>query len=67
VKYLERTRQIDPANVTFPQLLLFQIHYRRGERIAAAAELEDFLQYHPDWAQAAKMRETIAGLRTTRQ
>jgi Tfp pilus assembly protein PilF len=67
LKYLERTRQIDPANVTFPQLLLFQIHFRRGERGAAAAALEDFLQYHPDWAQAAKMRDTIADLRAVRQ
>jgi tetratricopeptide (TPR) repeat protein len=63
VKYLERARQIDPASFTLPQLSLFEIHYRRGERSAAAGDLEDFLQHHPDWAQAAKMRETIASLR----
>jgi tetratricopeptide (TPR) repeat protein len=63
LKYLEQARRIDPANMTFPQLLLFQIHSRRGERNAAAADLEDFLKHHPGWAQAAKMRETIAGLR----
>ena len=62
-KYLERTREIDPANMTYPQLLLFQIHFRRGDRGAAASDLEDFLVRHPDWPQAVKMRETIAGLR----
>jgi tetratricopeptide (TPR) repeat protein len=63
VKYLERARQIDPASFTYPQLLLFQIHFRRGERDAAAAELQNFLEQHPGWPQAAKMRETIAQLR----
>jgi tetratricopeptide (TPR) repeat protein len=62
-KYLERTRQIDPAHFSRPQLLLAEIHLRRGERREAAAVLEEFLKYHPDWPQAAKMRETIAQLR----
>jgi Tfp pilus assembly protein PilF len=65
-KYLERTREIDPANMTYPQLMLFQIHVRRGERGAAASDLEDFLARHPDWPQAVKVRETIAGLRGER-
>jgi uncharacterized protein HemY len=65
-KYLERTREIDPANMTYPQLMLFQIHVRRGERGAAASDLEDFLARHPDWPQAVKVRETIAGLRAAR-
>ena len=62
-QYLERTREIDPANMTYPQLMLFQIHIRRGERGAAALDLEDFLARHPDWPQAGKVRETIEGLR----
>ena len=62
-KYLERTRQIDPAHFSRPQLLLAEIHLRRGERREAAAVLEEFLKYHPDWPQAAKMRQTIAELR----
>jgi tetratricopeptide (TPR) repeat protein len=65
VKYLEHTRHIDPANFSYPQLLLFQIYSRRGERDAAAEALEDFLARHPDWPQAAKMRETITGLRAS--
>jgi tetratricopeptide (TPR) repeat protein len=62
-KYLERTRQIDPASFTLPQLILFQIHVRRGERALAASDLEDFLTRHPGWAEAARMREMIANLR----
>jgi Tfp pilus assembly protein PilF len=62
-KYLERTRQIDPAHFSRPQLLLAEIHLRRGERREAAAVLEEFLKYHPNWPQAAKMRQTIAELR----
>jgi Tfp pilus assembly protein PilF len=62
-KYLERTRQIDAAHFSHPQLLLAEIHLRRGERREAADVLEEFLKYHPDWPQAAKMRETIAQLR----
>ena len=63
VKYLEKTRQVDPAHFSHPQLLLFEIHLRRGERGGAANDLEDFLTQHPDWPQAAKFREAIAGLR----
>jgi len=62
-KYLERARQIDPAHFSHPQLVLAEIHLRRGERRAAAAVLEEFLNYHPDWPQAAKMKQTIAELR----
>jgi tetratricopeptide (TPR) repeat protein len=62
-KYLERARQIDAAHFSHPQLLLAEIHLRRGERREAAAVLEEFLKYHPDWPQAAKMRQTIPELR----
>ena len=62
-KYLERARQIDPAHFSHPQLLLAEIHLRRGERREAAAVIEEFLKYHPDWPQAAKMRQTIPELR----
>jgi len=63
LKYLEQARRIDPANMTYPQLSLFEIHLRRGERDSAAADLEDFLHHHPDWAQAERMRQTIDNLR----
>jgi len=62
-KNLERARAIDPAHFSHPQLLLAEIYARRGERVTAADVLEEFLRYHPDWPQAARMRENIAGLR----
>ena len=52
--------------MTYPQLMLSQIHLRRGDRAAAASDLEDFLARHPDWPQAAKMHETIAVLKAGR-
>jgi tetratricopeptide (TPR) repeat protein len=63
VKHLEKARQIDPAHFSHPQLVLAEIHLRRGEKAAAAEALADFLVHHPDWPQAAKMREKIADLR----
>jgi tetratricopeptide (TPR) repeat protein len=58
-KYLARAREIDPAHFSHPQLLLAEIHLRRGDTRAAAADLEEFLKYHPDWPKAAQMREKI--------
>ncbi|HJT86734.1 MAG TPA: tetratricopeptide repeat protein [Bryobacteraceae bacterium] len=66
VKYLQQARQIDPAHFSNPQLLLYQIHMRRGERAAAAESLEDFLRYHPDWPQAAQLRKILTQLRAAR-
>jgi tetratricopeptide (TPR) repeat protein len=63
VKHLERARAIDPAHFSHPQLVLAEIHVRRGEKIAAAEALEEFLRYHPDWPRAARMREEIVELR----
>jgi tetratricopeptide (TPR) repeat protein len=63
VRHLEKARQVDPAHFSHPQLVLAEIHLRRGEKAAAAEAMEDFLAHHPDWPQAAKMREKIADLR----
>jgi len=63
VKHLERARRIDPAHFSHPQLFLAEIHLRRGEKKAAADVLEDFLTHHPDYPQAAKVRENIVELR----
>jgi tetratricopeptide (TPR) repeat protein len=58
-KYLKKAREIDPAHFSHPQLLLAEIHLRRGDTHAAAADLEDFLRYHPDWPKADAMRAKI--------
>jgi tetratricopeptide (TPR) repeat protein len=63
VKYLERARQIDPAHFSHPQLFLAEIHLRRGEKREAADMMEDFLSHHPDYPQAAKVRENIEAWR----
>ena len=59
-KYLNAARRIDPAHFSHPQMLLAEIHLRRGDRRAAADDLEEFLRYHPDWPKADRMRESIA-------
>ncbi|HXB69278.1 MAG TPA: tetratricopeptide repeat protein [Candidatus Acidoferrales bacterium] len=59
VKYLERARQTDPAHFSHPQLFLAEIHLRRGEKREAAEVMEDFLSHHPDYPQAAKVRQNI--------
>ncbi len=63
VKYLEIARRIDPAHFSHPQLVLAEIHLRRGENGAAADMLEDFVQHHPDFPTADKIRENIVKLR----
>jgi len=62
-KHFQEARRLDPAHFSHPQLFLAEIHMRRGERRAAADDLEDFLKHHPDWPKAEKMRQTIAELR----
>ena len=63
LKYLEIARHLDPAHFSHPQLVMAEIHLRRGERASAAADLEDFLAHHPDWPTAAQMREMISKLK----
>jgi tetratricopeptide (TPR) repeat protein len=63
IKHLERARKIDAAHFSHPQLFLAEIHLRRGEKAAAAEVLEDFLRHHPDYPQAARMRENLVELR----
>ena len=63
VKYLERARTLDPAHFSHPQLYLAEIHLRRGEKREAALVLEEFLEHHPDYPQAASVRRNIVELR----
>jgi tetratricopeptide (TPR) repeat protein len=59
-KHFLKAMEIDPGHFSHPQLFLADIHLRRNDRQGAAADLENFLKYHPDWPQAAAMREKIA-------
>jgi Tfp pilus assembly protein PilF len=63
LKYLEIARRIDPSHFSHPQLVLAEIHLRRGENRAAADVPEDFVEHHPDDPAAAKIRENIVKLR----
>ncbi len=62
-KYFRIAVRLDPAHFSHPQLFLAEIDLRRGDTRTAAADLQDFLRHHPDWPQAAKMREQIAAWR----
>lgn len=66
LKYLGIARRLDPAHFSHPQLVMAEIHLRRNQRAAAAADLEDFLKFHPDWPKAAEMRRAIAQWRQQR-
>jgi tetratricopeptide (TPR) repeat protein len=62
-KYLLEAVRLDPAHFSHPQLLLAEIYLRHNDRARAAAQLEDFLNRHPDWPSADQMRAAIAKLR----
>lgn len=61
-KYLTTAKQIDPAHFSHPQLLLAEIYLRRNQPGAAADELQDLLNRHPDLANASKIKEEISRL-----
>lgn len=63
-KYFVTAVKLDPAHFSHPQLFLAEIHLRRGDNRAAADDMESFLQHHPDYPQAAKMRQKIAEFRS---
>lgn len=65
-KYLTVAASLDPGHFSHPQLLLAEIYARRQERSAAADALAEFLRYHPDWPEAARIHERIALLRAGR-
>ncbi len=63
MKYLETAKRLDPAHFSHPQLLLAEIHVHRHEPAAAAAELQDLLDRHPNLENADKIRAEIVRLR----
>jgi tetratricopeptide (TPR) repeat protein len=62
-KYLLEARRLDPAHFSHPQLLLAEIYLREKRFAESAAQLEEFLKYHPDSPNARQMRENIVKLR----
>jgi tetratricopeptide (TPR) repeat protein len=60
---LRKAIRMDPRHFTNPQLILADVYVRTNRREAAADMLEQFLQIHPDYSAAAKIRERIGALR----
>jgi len=63
LEYLERTKALDPAHYTHPQILLAEIHLRRFEEEAAVREMEEFLRLYPDAKEAERVRTKLEELR----
>ena len=59
LEYLQRTKELDPAHFTNPQITLARIYLRRSQREAALRELEEFIEQHPDSPEANNVRATI--------
>jgi Tfp pilus assembly protein PilF len=62
-KYLNKARSIDPGHFSSPQLLLAEICLRKGDPRGAARELEEYLRYHPDASDRARIEESIQKLK----
>lgn len=62
-KFLITAQQIDPGHFSQPQLTLAEIYIRGNKWRAAAVELEDFLEHHPDAGNAGEIRKAIEKLR----
>ena len=56
---LHEAIRLDPRHFTNPQLFLADIYERTNRRREAADVLEQFLQMHPDYGNAARIRERI--------
>ena len=57
IRYLDRTKELDPAHFTFPQMTLAQIFMRLGQTEDAVEEIEEFIRLHPDAPEVARARE----------
>jgi tetratricopeptide (TPR) repeat protein len=64
-KHLLLSIRLDPDHFSRPQLTLAEVYIRKNEPERAAEQLEGFLRSHPDWPAAAKVKRSIAELRST--
>ena len=63
IRYLTEAKRLDPAHFSHPQITLARIHAGRGDLPRAIAELEDFLNRHPDAPNAGPLRTWMEQLR----
>ena len=59
VEHLKRAKKLDPAHFSQPQLTLAEIYTRRGDRVAAVRELEEYVKLHPDAEDAEGVKKQI--------
>lgn len=61
-RHLLQAKTLDPAHFSFPQLVLADIYRQRRQFAACAAELDEFLRYHPNsetpLAAVAELRQS---------
>ena len=52
-------KKLDPGHFSSPQLTLAEIYRRRRDFGAVAAEIEEFLRYHPDSPRAEQLQKRL--------
>lgn len=57
--HLKQAKTLDPRHFSFPQLVLAELYQRRQDYTAMAAELEEFLRYHPDSPPARAAQDLL--------
>ncbi len=58
-EHLKEAKLLDPRHFSFPQLFLADIYRLKNNAAARRAELEEFLQYHPDDNSAPEVRKML--------
>jgi Tfp pilus assembly protein PilF len=61
--HLKEAVALDPANYSYPQLMLAEIYRRRKDLPGVRRELEEFLRLHPDSPKAREIRAALEELR----
>ena len=56
---LKLVKKLDPGHFSSPQLTLAEIYRRRRNFGAVAAEIEEFLRYHPDSPRAEQLQKRL--------
>lgn len=64
VKHLKRAKQLAPRHHSGPQLILADIYWYRKDYAATARELAEFLHYHPDWPDSARLKGLLQRARS---
>jgi len=61
--HLKTAAALDPASFLHPQLRLAEIYRRRNDARSMSRELEEYLKFHPDSANAGEIRKILERVR----